>query len=213
MTFCRFRLAEIAIYNRKGKTHGRKQRFLLYTGQSGTDKAIIPCRCRSFHCAKVVLRTHFRFESATVPVTLPSALPLFQQLNDRKSFKNAYPRVEVKKNLLVDFQLFIIMDTDDCTDQQRIAFLDKSMFRSHWLCPYIVPIYNSPNLEQTMKEANIPIVKKSEYIQIFPTNHGDLDIDKAKELLVSLKRCKHSNMSTYLERCIELSEQNILKRK
>ena len=51
----------------------------------------------------------------------------------------------------------------------------------------LVPIYNSPNLEQTMKEANIPIVKKSEYIQIFPTNHGDLDIDKAKELLVSLK--------------------------
>ncbi len=143
---------------------------------------------------------------------------LMNILNDRrfknlKSFKNAYPRVEVKKNLLVDFQLFIIMDTDDCTDQQRIAFLDKSMFRSHWLCPYIVPIYNSPNLEQTMKEANIPIVKKSEYIQIFPTNHGDLDIDKAKELLVSLKRCKHSNMSTYLERCIELSEQNILKRK
>ena len=82
MTFCRFRLAEIAIYNRKGKTHGRKQRFLLYTGQSGTDRAIVPCRCRSFHCAKVVLRTHFRFESATVPVTLPSALPLVQQLDD-----------------------------------------------------------------------------------------------------------------------------------
>ena len=32
---------------------------------------------------KVVLRTHFRFELATVPVTLPSALPLFQQLDDR----------------------------------------------------------------------------------------------------------------------------------
>ena len=30
-----------------------------------------------------MLRTHFRFESAAVPVTLPSALPLFQQLNDR----------------------------------------------------------------------------------------------------------------------------------
>ena len=32
---------------------------------------------------KVVLRTHFRFESAAVPVPFPSALPLLQQLDDR----------------------------------------------------------------------------------------------------------------------------------
>lgn len=64
-----------------------------------------------------------------------------------------------------------------------------------------------------MKEANIPIVKKSEYIQIFPTNHGDLDLNKAKEFLESLRRCKNSNMSVYVERCIQLSEENILRRK
>ncbi len=143
---------------------------------------------------------------------------LMNVLNDNRfknirAFKNEYSRVEAKKNELVNFQLFIIMDTDDCTDSQRTSFIDKSMFKSHWLYPYIVPIYNSPNLEQTMKEANIPIVKKSEYIQIFPTNHGDLDLNKAKEFLESLRRCKNSNMSVYVERCIQLSEENILRRK
>ena len=143
---------------------------------------------------------------------------LMSVLNDNRfknihAFKKEYSRVEVKKNELIDFQLFIIMDTDDCTDSQRASFIDKSMFKSHWLYPYIVPIYNSPNLEQTMKEANIPIEKKSEYIQLFPTNHGDLDLNKAKFFLESLKRCKNSNMSVYVERCIELSEENIFKKK
>ena len=32
---------------------------------------------------KVVLRTHFRFESAAVPVPFPPAPPLLQQLDDR----------------------------------------------------------------------------------------------------------------------------------
>lgn len=142
---------------------------------------------------------------------------LMNILNDNRfknihTFKAEYPRVEVKKNALIDFQLFIIMDTDDCTDSQKASFIDKSMFKSHWLYPYIVPIYNSPNLEQTMKEANIPIVRKSEYIQIFPTNHGDLDLNKAKEFLESLKLCRNSNLSVYVERCIELAEANILRK-
>lgn len=128
-----------------------------------------------------------------------------------RSFKAEYPRVEVKKNSLVNFQLFIVMDTDDCTDAQKNSFIDKSMFKSHWLYPYIIPIYNSPNLEKTMQEANISVVKKSDYIQIFPTNHGDLDLDKAKSFLNALKRCKNSNMHIYLERCIELAQENILK--
>lgn len=143
---------------------------------------------------------------------------LMNILNDSRfknfaRFKAAYPRVEVKKGMLANFQLFIIMDTDDCTDSQRTSFVDKSMFISHWLYPYIVPIYNSPNLEQTMKEAKIPIIQKSDYITIFPTNHGDLDLSQAKKFWEALKCCRHSNMSVYLERCIELAEENILKKK
>lgn len=141
---------------------------------------------------------------------------LMNILNDRRfktlrSFQSEYPRVEVKKSNLVNFQLFIIMDTDDCTDSQKNSFIDKSMFKSHWLYPYITPIYNSPNLERTMQDANVSVIKKSDYIQIFPTNHGDLDLNKAKNFLEALKRCRHSNMHIYLERCIELSQENIFK--
>ena len=71
------------------------------------------------------------------------------------SFKAAFPRVEIRKKILVDFNLYIIMDTDDCTEEQKKSFIDRSMFKDHWLYPYIVPIYNSPNLEQTMKESHI----------------------------------------------------------
>lgn len=133
-----------------------------------------------------------------------------KRFKDPSSFARAFPRVQVCKKKLIDFQLFIIMDTDDCTVEQRKSYINKSMFSSHWLYPYIVPIYNSPNLEQTMRDANITVLKKSDYIQIFPTNHGDLDLEKAKTLLTSLERCKNSNMHTYLKRCIELSEQNQL---
>ena len=63
------------------------------------------------------------------------------------------------------------------------------MFDGHWLKDYIVPIYNDPNLEETMKKASIPINKKKEYITIFPTSHGDLDIAVAEKLYEKLKNC------------------------
>lgn len=125
-------------------------------------------------------------------------------------FKSYFDRVEIRKKSLVDFKLYIIMDTDDCTEEQKKSFIDGSMFKDHWLSPYIVPIYNSPNLEQTMKEAHIEIIKKKDYIEIFPTNHGDADLPQIQELLKKLKLCRHSNMSSYIERCIELANQNII---
>ena len=125
------------------------------------------------------------------------------------SFKAAFPRVEIRKKILVDFNLYIIMDTDDCTEEQKKSFIDRSMFKDHCLYPYIVPIYNSPNLEQTMKEAHIEIIKKKDYVEIFPTNHGDADLPQIQELLNKLKLCRHSNMSSYIERCVELANQNI----
>ena len=53
--------------------------FFLFCTRS-KNHPILGC---SFHCVKVVLRTHFRFESAAVSVPFPSALPLLQQLDNR----------------------------------------------------------------------------------------------------------------------------------
>lgn len=136
-------------------------------------------------------------------------------LNDRRfrsfnAFVKAFPEIEYKRKALVDFKLFPIMDTDDCTQQQVRDYISSEMFKGHWLYPYIVPIYNSPNLEQTMKDAKIPVVKKTDYISLFPTNHGDLDLSKTEKLQQKLKVCKSTNLDAYLQYCIELAKRNMM---
>lgn len=123
-----------------------------------------------------------------------------------KDFVRKYPDIEIEKKKLMNFKLFIIMDLDDCNDEMRKKFLTKEMFNNHWLYDYIVPIYNDPDLEQTMNEAGISIKKneKEKYFKIFPTNHGDLDIKMAHEFYESLKNCKNSNFKDYIEYCISL---------
>jgi hypothetical protein len=132
--------------------------------------------------------------------------------NDRrfatfKGFIREYSDVSHQKGKLLNFSLFIIMDVDDCTPEQKNRFITKEMFRGHWLYEYIVPIYNDPNLETTMKAAGIEVERKKDYIKLFPTNRGDLDIDIAKEYLEKIKRCKCSNLNEYIAHCISLAEK------
>ncbi len=110
---------------------------------------------------------------------------------------------------LVDFKLFIIMDLDDCSKLQASKYKDKSMFKSHLLYDYIVPIYNDPNLEKTMLDIGVDVDKNKkakEYIKIFPTSKGDLDMDIAKDFAKKLRNCKASNLYEYFEYCIALAE-------
>ena len=69
-----------------------------------------------------MLRTHFRFESAAVPVPLPSALSLLQQLDDR--IADLLVRIalgEVFANVLpLEFVLFLLVGllfTKDVVDR------------------------------------------------------------------------------------------------
>lgn len=83
------------------------------------------------------------------------------------------------KQQLVDFKVFIIMDTDDCTEQQKVDFMSGKMFSEHWLAPYIVPIANLPKLESVLEKAKIiRKIKDSEkgtyYSNTFPINKGKL---------------------------------------
>lgn len=128
------------------------------------------------------------------------------QLKSFKEFIRKYDDVEYIDKKLLNFKLFIIMDLDDCSKEMRNRFLNKEMFAKHWLYDYIVPIYNDPDLEETMKEAKIPIQRneKKKYFTVFPTNHGDLDVDKAKSFCNALSKCKNSNMYEYVRYCLEL---------
>ena len=129
-----------------------------------------------------------------------------------KEFSERYGiAYDSKKKLLVNFKLFIIMDLDDCTPVTAEQFKDGSMFNKHPLYNYIVPIYNEPNLEKTIRDLGITIdgrAKVKGYIKIFPTNRGDLDIHMAEEFANKLRtECKQSNMEVYFDDCISIAKQ------
>jgi len=88
--------------------------------------------------------------------------------NNKRDFVSKY-QIDEHKGLLVNFKLFIIMDTDDCNDITFSSYKDKSLFDGHWLKDYIVPIYNSPSLEYVLYKAKIidKIFNNNEIIRNF----------------------------------------------
>lgn len=122
-------------------------------------------------------------------------------------------KIKTKKYLTEEFKVFIIMDTDDCTDKQKNDYINKEMFRNHWLYPYIVPIFNSPNLENILEKAKIKFEKKGkerkkEYIKIFPTDskYKNNEMIQIKDFCENLKKVKNTNMEEFINFCIELTK-------
>ena len=124
---------------------------------------------------------------------------------NKPNFIREYPDIELdsqRKNISPEFRIFIIMDTDDCTEKQKQEFTSKKMFEGHWAYEYIVPIFNSPQLESVLVKANVPFEKKDnkrkkEYIKIFPTDEKYIksDVIQIDELREKLKKIKETNMS------------------
>jgi len=115
-----------------------------------------------------------------------------------------------KKRISSDFKIFTIMDTDDCTEKQKEEYINKSMFRGHWAYDYIVPIFNSPALEDVLDKANIKFDKKGserkkEYIRIFPTSSKRTVSEEVelKTFCKNLKSVKDTNMDIFIEFCLE----------
>ena len=130
------------------------------------------------------------------------------------SFKNKFDDIEQikdKKKLPSYFKIFIIMDTDDCNENQKKFFKDKSMFNEHWLYDYIVPIYNDSNLEEVLVDAGIKFQKsgnerKTEYPKVFPMN-GISDVEGIKKFGKALGNSKKTNMEEFINFCLELIEK------
>lgn len=129
-----------------------------------------------------------------------------------KAFTKEFPKIEAKNQRLKNFRLFIIMDTDDCTQAEKEAFKDKSMFSEHWLYPYIYPIYNSPNLEETMSHIGIYVKDKSQYNIYFPVNHGEFNLEEMRNLAQKLRSCPFSNLHDFVVHCIEIAKNNMVKK-
>lgn len=131
------------------------------------------------------------------------------------NFINTFEDIELtadNKNINNDFKIFIIMDTDDCSEAEKIKFINKEMFKGHWAYDYIVPIYNIPELETVLTEAKVPFTKtgvkrKKEYIKLFPTDpkYTKTDEVQIKELLNTLKKQKNTNLNEFLDFCLKIS--------
>lgn len=78
-----------------------------------------------------------------------------------RNFINTFADIELidNKNINKDFKIFIIMDTDDCSEEEKRKFINKEMFKEHWAYDYIVPVYNIPELETVLTEAKVPFTK------------------------------------------------------
>lgn len=107
------------------------------------------------------------------------------------------------------FKIFIIMDTDDCTETQKTQFITKEMFKNHWAYEYIVPIYDSPDLESVLVKAKIKfekkgIERKKEYIKIFPTEQKYITREtvELEKFCSDLAKVKETNMEEFVEFCL-----------
>ena len=132
-----------------------------------------------------------------------------------RNFINTFEDIELtdnNKSINNNFKIFIIMDTDDCSEDEKRKFINKEMFKGHWAYDYIVPIYNIPELETVLTEAKVPftktgIKKKKEYIKLFPTDpkYNKTDEVQIKELLNALKKQKNTNLNDFLDFCLKVS--------
>ena len=128
--------------------------------------------------------------------------------NNLKSFADEYSvEYDRKEKALKNFKLFIIMDTDDCSEKTREDYISGKLFENSCLKEYIVPIFNSPNLEEVMIKSGIMTKKIQDsqkgnyYSKIFPINQDPFSNDTLDQIRLFLKRLenvKETNLQAYI---------------
>lgn len=122
-------------------------------------------------------------------------------------------RVEIKKSKIVSpFKIFPIMDLDDCSTEIAEMYKNGCMFDGLQLKEYIVPIYNSPNLDDVIKRLGFdfdPEHKRKSYEKVFPGISGD--INAAVELYEMFRKENvkngNTNMHIFIEACLETMDK------
>lgn len=133
------------------------------------------------------------------------------ELKNKSNFIKKYNDIELgKKKKIKNLCIFPIMDTDDCTESEAENYINKSMFKTHWLYDYIIPIYNINNLEDVLKKAKVPYETKAKgkYVQIFPTNRGQADVKQIEDFCKKIKSASSlSNMHVFIKKCLEIQKK------
>lgn len=135
---------------------------------------------------------------------------LDRQLN-RKYFKSPrllkseFANLNIVKSEIKDCLIFSILDVDDCTEKQKKDYINGVFKSQYWFGHAIQPIYNDPNLEETMKNIGIEVVNKKAYSSIFEPNKWS---DEALiDLWKRLKKVKNTNLDRYLEYCLRCKKK------
>lgn len=116
------------------------------------------------------------------------------------------------KRLDDDFKIFIIMDTDDIelTSQDIERYKNREMFKGHWAYKYIVPIYNTKNIEDILLKIGVinRDTKKTDYGKIFPINKKskEADIKQVKEVIEKLSVMNNTNMDEMFAHLVMIAE-------
>lgn len=126
----------------------------------------------------------------------------------KNNFLREYPKIEVdKKGNPVNFKVFVVVDVDFNQQNDVERYVDKTMFKNHWLCDYIVPILNNNNLEEVLNDLGFTAAKKNKekkkYKQIFPVERGKQDIDTVRSLQAAFRNSRKSNFIELLDYCME----------
>jgi hypothetical protein len=140
-----------------------------------------------------------------------------RRFSSQNGFLREFPDVEIKvenrkKILDSNLKIFIIMDTDDCTEETKKKYISKELFKGHWAYEYIYPVFNSPELETIMEKAGIKFVKKGderkkEYIKIFPTDRKYMNKESVelRDFSDKLKPIENTNLNEFIDFCLECS--------
>ena len=118
-----------------------------------------------------------------------------KRFSSLKNFINYFDDVEIvqektKKKLTPEFKIFIIMDTDDCSAEQREKFISKNMFKTHWA-------YEKKGVE-----------RKKEYIKIFPTDkkYSNREGVELTSFVENLKRVQETNLYDFVQCCLAVND-------
>jgi hypothetical protein len=93
------------------------------------------------------------------------------------------------------------------------------MFKDHWLCDYIVPILNNPNLEEVLYDVGLidnkykGKDKMRNYSSIFPISCNKLDVDAVEAVEAfskTLRKTRKTNMYIFTEYCVSLVKDTLV---
>ena len=83
-----------------------------------------------------------------------------QIFQKRKNFLGEYTKIKRENDDILNIKIFIILDVDSAPPGTVNKFVNKSMFKDHWLYPYIYPILNDKNLEEALNSIGYTYAKK-----------------------------------------------------